>query len=123
MHSGGHARATAAVQGHDRLLTVEEARGAVLAAVPGPTDVEVAYLSDALGRVLAEPVVSTTALPPWDNSAMDGYAIRSADTTDATEDEPVRLEPGMDAGWQARLRVERQQQSRHLDLRRGRPQR
>jgi len=64
----------------------------VLAAVPGPTEPEVAYVSEALGRVLAEPVVSTTALPPWDNSAMDGYAIRSADVAEATEDAPVRLE-------------------------------
>src|SRR6185436_12950113 len=79
------------------LLSVEAARAAVLAAVPGPTDVEVAYLSDALGRVLAEPVVSTTALPPWDNSAMDGYAIRASDTTGATEGEPVRLEVVGDA--------------------------
>ncbi len=50
------------------------------------------YLSDALGRVLAEPVTSTTDLPPWDNSAMDGYAVRAADTAGATEDGPVRLE-------------------------------
>jgi molybdopterin molybdotransferase len=92
MHAKAHAQAAAATGGHDRLLTVEEARAAVLAAVPGPTDVEVAYLSNALGRILAEPVVSTTALPPWDNSAMDGYAIRAADTTNATEDEPARLE-------------------------------
>ena len=34
---------------------------------------------EALGRVAAEPVSSPMALPPWDNSAMDGYAIRSAD--------------------------------------------
>jgi molybdopterin molybdotransferase len=54
--------------------------------------VEVVYLYDALGRVLAEPVMSTTDLPPWDNSAMDGYAVRAADTTVATEDEPVRLD-------------------------------
>jgi molybdopterin molybdotransferase len=74
------------------LLSVEEARSAVLAAVPGPTEIEVAYLSEALGRVLAEPVVSTTALPPWDNSAMDGYAIRAVDTAGATEAAPVRLE-------------------------------
>jgi len=53
---------TATVPG-SRLLSVEEARAAVLAAVPGPTEPEVAYLSEALGRVLAEPVVSTTALP------------------------------------------------------------
>jgi len=75
-----------------RLLSVEEARAAVLAAVPGPTEPEIAYLSEALGRVLAEPVISTTALPPWDNSAMDGYAIRAADVDAATEDVPVRLE-------------------------------
>jgi molybdopterin molybdotransferase len=80
------------------LLSVEEARAAVLAAVPGPTDAEVAYLSEALGRVLAEPVVSTTALPPWDNSAMDGYAIRAADTAGATDDEPARLEVIGDVG-------------------------
>lgn len=36
-------------------------------------------LLDALDRVLAEDVVSPLDLPPWDNSAMDGYAIRSAD--------------------------------------------
>ncbi len=74
------------------LLSVEEARAAVLAAVSGPTELEVVYLSDALGRVLAEPVASTTDLPPWDNSAMDGYAVRAADTAGATEDRPIRLE-------------------------------
>jgi len=36
-------------------------------------------LLDALGHVLAEDVVSPIDLPPWDNSAMDGYAVRSAD--------------------------------------------
>lgn len=74
------------------LLSVEEARDAVLAAIAGPTEIEAVFLSEALGRVLAEPVVSTTALPPWDNSAMDGYAVRAAETSGATEDRPVRLE-------------------------------
>jgi molybdopterin molybdotransferase len=74
------------------LLSVEEALSAVLAAVPGPTQTEIVYLYDALGRVLAESVKSTTALPPWDNSAMDGYAVRAADTSAATEDRPVRLD-------------------------------
>ncbi len=73
-------------------MSVEDARDAVLAAVSGPTATEIVYLSDALGRVLAEPVSSTTALPPWDNSAMDGYAVRTADTTGATEDAPIRLD-------------------------------
>jgi molybdopterin molybdotransferase len=81
-----------------KLLSVEEARAAVLDTIPGPTDAEVAYLSEARGRVLAEPVVSTTALPPWDNSAMDGYAIRAADTSGATEDDPVRLDVIGDIG-------------------------
>jgi molybdopterin molybdotransferase len=76
----------------DRLLSVEEARAAVLAAVPGPTDTEIVYLSEARGRVLAEDVMSLTALPPWDNSAMDGYAIRAADVAGATDDAPVRLD-------------------------------
>jgi molybdopterin molybdotransferase len=76
----------------DRLLTVEEARDTVLAAIGGPTETEIAYLSEARGRVLAEDVMSLTALPPWDNSAMDGYAIRAADVAAASESTPVRLE-------------------------------
>lgn len=76
----------------DRLLSVEEARAAVLAAIPGPTDSEVVHLSEALGRVLAEDAMSLTALPPWDNSAMDGYAIRAADVAAATEASPVHLD-------------------------------
>ena len=76
----------------ERLRTVEEARAAVLAAVAGPVATEIAFLSEALGRVVAEPVITRTALPPWDNSAMDGYAVRAADTAGATEDAPIRLE-------------------------------
>jgi molybdopterin molybdotransferase len=76
----------------ERLRTVDEARAAVLAAVAGPVATEVAFLSGALGRVVAEPVLAGTALPPWDNSAMDGYAVRAANTAGATEDAPIRLE-------------------------------
>ena len=73
------------------LLSVEAARDIVLEAVPGPLPVESLATDAALGRVLAEPVVAVTALPPWDNSAMDGYAIRSADVAGATEEAPVSL--------------------------------
>lgn len=76
----------------DRLLSVEEARSAVLAAIAGPTPAELAYLSEARGRILARDVISLTALPPWDNSAMDGYAIRAADVAAATNGAPVRLQ-------------------------------
>ncbi len=75
----------------DRLLSVEEARTAVLGAIPGPTAAEEIWLSEALGRVLAESVASPIDLPPWDNSAMDGYAIRSGDVAAAGEDAPARL--------------------------------
>ena len=43
------------------------------------TETEWLGISAALGRVLARPVVSGVDVPPWDNSAMDGYAVRSAD--------------------------------------------
>src|SRR5437764_8337683 len=48
-------------------------------------------LPDAHGCVLAEPVVSTFPLPPFDNSAMDGYAVRSADVASASASTPVVL--------------------------------
>ncbi len=89
----GHERAHD--RGHERsdpLLSVEDARQAVFGAIAGPTQVEVAWLLEARGRVVAEPVTSPMALPPWDNSAMDGYALRSEDVAAATEDAPVRLE-------------------------------
>jgi molybdopterin molybdotransferase len=75
----------------DRLLSVEAARDLVLGAIAGPTEAEDSLVSEARGRVLAEDVQSLTALPPWDNSAMDGYAIRAADVAAATEAAPVRL--------------------------------
>jgi molybdopterin molybdotransferase len=48
-------------------------------------------LDDALDSVLAENVVSRLDIPPWTNSAMDGYAARAADVRGATDAAPVRL--------------------------------
>jgi molybdopterin molybdotransferase len=61
------------------MLTVEEALEAILAriSVLGTERVDVV---GALGRVLAEPIVSRREIPPWPNSSMDGYAVRAADT-------------------------------------------
>ena len=73
------------------LLSVDEARDRILAAITGPLSAERLTPLAALGRVVAEPVVASTSLPPWDNAAMDGYAVRAADTTTATEAEPARL--------------------------------
>lgn len=48
-------------------------------------------LTSALGRVLAEDAVSDTFIPPLDNSAMDGYALKSADVRKASAHSPVSL--------------------------------
>jgi molybdopterin molybdotransferase len=77
--------------GAERLQSVEEARAAILAAVGGPLDEEEVPVGVALGRVLARDAVAAVTLPPWDNSAMDGYAIRAADVAGAAEATPVRL--------------------------------
>ena len=46
---------------------------------------------ETLGLVLAERVIAPEAVPPFANTAMDGYAVQAADTAGATEDTPVRL--------------------------------
>jgi len=61
------------------MLSVEEARARCEAAGPAPRLEEVG-LDEALGRVLARDLDCPGLLPPWDNSAMDGYALRAADT-------------------------------------------
>jgi molybdopterin molybdotransferase len=48
-------------------------------------------LDDALDSVLAEDVVSPLDIPPWANSAMDGYAVRGDDVAGASPERPVRL--------------------------------
>jgi len=83
-----HAKARA---GGDRLLAVEEALERVLAGMSPVEGTRSVTPEQALDCVLAEDVVAGVALPPWDNSAMDGYAIRAGDTAAATEDAPARL--------------------------------
>jgi molybdopterin molybdotransferase len=72
------------------LLDIDVARRAVLERV-SPLLAEDVSLDDALGRVLAEDVTSAEAIPPFDNSAMDGYAVRAVDTLGAAADDPVAL--------------------------------
>ncbi|WP_456326889.1 molybdopterin molybdotransferase MoeA [Palaeococcus sp. (in: euryarchaeotes)] len=55
-------------------------------------DFEEIPLDEALGRVLAEDVVSPIDLPPFDRAAVDGYAVRAEDTFHAREYNPVELE-------------------------------
>ena len=60
------------------MLSFEQARQVILENIT-PAGVEQVCLLDAVGRVLAEDVVAPWDMPLWDNSAMDGYALRSAD--------------------------------------------
>ncbi|MBD2836638.1 molybdopterin molybdotransferase MoeA [Pseudomonas sp. JM0905a] len=66
---------------HPGLMPVEDALRRLLdLAAAAPIEAcETVALADADGRVLAEPLLAGLDLPPWDNSAMDGYALRMAD--------------------------------------------
>ncbi len=73
-----------------RLSTVEAYRAAILAVIAplAPARLE---LASAEGCVLAEDVTAAVALPSFDNSSMDGYAVHAADVAGAAEDSPVTL--------------------------------
>ena len=71
-------------------LSVAEAQALVLEETPR-AGAETVAAPEALGRVLAEPVVSGRQIPPADNSAMDGYAVRAADLAGASPEAPVAL--------------------------------
>ncbi len=80
------------------LMPVEEAREALLrqASAAPITETEHIALDKADGRVLAESVSAGFDLPPWPNSAMDGYALRAADLDDA----PMAVSQKVFAGTQ-----------------------
>lgn len=94
------------MRSHSEPLDLEAHRARLLGMVEpvAVQDIEVATGFSALhGAVLAEDVGSAHALPLWDNSAMDGYAVRAADTAEA----PVRLEVigevPAGSGWDPKL--------------------
>ena len=55
-------------------------------------DSEIVTLETATGRVLAQDVASDIDFPYWDNSAMDGYAVRYADFANYDPDNPATLD-------------------------------
>src|SRR5262249_20542271 len=57
---------------------------------PPPTP-ETVPIADVHGRILSKQVHSPGEIPPFDNSAMDGYAVRASDVAGAKADAPVRL--------------------------------
>jgi molybdopterin molybdotransferase len=72
-------------------LDIDQALAAMLAHVD-VLDAERVSIDDAAFRTLAESVASPVDQPPWDNSAMDGYAVRAADVRGASAAAPVELD-------------------------------
>lgn len=74
----------------DKITLVEEAKRLILENTHTLEPTEIS-LTEARGYVLAEDIISTVSLPFFTNSAMDGYAVKSKDTREASESNPVSL--------------------------------
>ncbi len=73
------------------MISIEQARELILSECE-PLPAERLPLSAAVGRVLCSPAIADVDIPPFDNSAMDGYAVRASDTAGASAGSPVRLQ-------------------------------
>jgi molybdopterin molybdotransferase len=73
------------------MISVEQAQERILSRI-SPLAAETVGLSHVSGRVLAEAQYSKVALPPFDNSSMDGFAVRYADVAGATPGNPIELD-------------------------------
>lgn len=89
------------------MISVDEARARILRHFH-PLEPEKVPILEALDRVLAEDIYSDIDIPPFANSAMDGYALRSGDTMGASKKSPVTLKVVADlaAGHTTHLKVE-----------------
>ncbi|ACK67547.1 molybdenum cofactor synthesis domain protein [Rippkaea orientalis PCC 8801] len=74
------------------MISVAEAESIILNLVTPIKDTEIISLEDSLGRILAETVTSQLDFPYWDNSAMDGYAVKFEDVAQSTPESPTILE-------------------------------
>lgn len=83
-------------------VSVAEARDLILGSLPAPTH-EMVGLREACGRILAEEVRASAQIPPADNSAMDGFAVRAEDTARAPA--TLRVVEDLPAGRRARHKL------------------
>jgi molybdopterin molybdotransferase len=74
------------------MLSVSQSEQIVLDLVQSPTATEAIDLTQATGRILATEILSQLDFPHWDNSAMDGYAVKFADVRSSTPKHPITLE-------------------------------
>ncbi len=73
------------------MIELEKAVETILASIPAPKT-ELIPLAEAYRRVAGEKILATNDLPPFDNSAMDGYAVRAQDIASANSQNPVSLQ-------------------------------
>ena len=95
------------------MITVKSALERVLESV-SPLGIERLDILSAQGKILGEDICSQRSIPPKDNSAMDGYALRAEDTRGASRENPVvlRVIEDIPAGYPARKSVGRGEASR-----------
>ena len=86
------------------LLAVEEAARLMAEQVPPIAEIETVGLVDALGRIVAADVIAPIPLPSFDNSAVDGYAVRHADIASRGETR-LKLAGRVQAGTKAKQAI------------------
>src|SRR6266702_297892 len=86
------------------MMSVDEAVGLITARVNAIADLETVALVDADGRVLARDIAAPLPLPPFTNSAVDGYALRSADLPERAE-QAFPLDGRIQAGGLAQVPI------------------
>ncbi|WP_016952171.1 gephyrin-like molybdotransferase Glp [Anabaena sp. PCC 7108] len=99
------------------MLSVRDAEATILNAVQpldNQRDIEFVDLLTAQNRILATPIISSLDFPHWDNSAMDGFAVRYADVQQARTDKPIILEvvEEIPAGYQPQVTIKPGQAAR-----------
>jgi molybdopterin molybdotransferase len=99
------------------MLSVQEAESIVLnlaQPLDSQRDVETVDLLAASGRILAAPVTGSLDFPYWDNSAMDGYAVRFTDVENCSAEKPIELEivEEIPAGYQPQKTIQPGQTAR-----------
>ncbi|MEK6598846.1 MAG: gephyrin-like molybdotransferase Glp [Deltaproteobacteria bacterium] len=90
------------------MISVEAALEIILSEIK-PLGMERINILSSLGRVLGEDIFASTDNPPWDNSAMDGYALRAIDTKTASKDKPITLKviEDLPAGYTAKKTIKK----------------
>ena len=99
------------------MLPVNQAESIILNLVQplnSQRDVQKVDLLTASGRILATPVTSKLDFPHWDNSAMDGYAVKFADVKNCSRENPISLEiiEEIPAGYQPQQQIQPGQTAR-----------